>query len=346
MFSHGLPELFPGALFGVDIFFVLSGYLITTLLLVEYARHGRVDFLSFYARRALRLLPALLLVLVSVSLICVVLKETGRFGKDMLHSTFLDGLIALLFATNWARVLTSHGQGLFSHTWSLSVEEQFYLLWPLLLLLGLRCTRRRWPIALGTAVLTFIAWAIRDWQYRVTGSLDVAFVTRVEPVLIGCVLALLLDERSVFDLLLRWRKFIAVAAPMAAVLLLGYITTWLRFGPGFVIVGVLTAVLVLDVLINPASFLSRMLSARWLVWVGSISYGLYLWHFPIYGLGNHLAFSELQVAIFGSVLAVTLAACSYWTIERHALEYKQRFAVGAAVIKEPRESLHQAETGR
>jgi peptidoglycan/LPS O-acetylase OafA/YrhL len=80
--------------------------------------------------------------------------------------------------------------------------------------------------------------------------------------------------------------------------------------------------------------------------MGSISYGLYLWHLPIYALGRLLGFSELQVAIVGSVLAITLAACSYRTIERRALQYKQRFAIDAAVIKRPGENLDHQEAGR
>jgi peptidoglycan/LPS O-acetylase OafA/YrhL len=347
MFSHGLPSLIPGAFFGVDIFFVLSGYLITTLLLKEHSRYGRIDFLRFYARRALRLLPALLLVLVSIMLVCVALQAIGRVDKNMVRSNFIDGLIALLFATNWARVFTTHGQGLFSHTWSLSLEEQFYLIWPALLVLGLRLTRRRWLLALGTALLTYVVLDLRNWGYQVTKSFDFVFVTRMEPVLIGCVLALLLDESGVFDGLKRRRKLFAFVAPVAVVLLVCCLMAWLKVGQfAFVVVGAVTAVLVLNVLIDSDGWLSRMLAARWLVWMGSISYGLYLWHLPIYSLGAYLGFSPMQIAIVGSALSVTLAACSYLTIERRALKYKQRFAVEAAFIKGCTENVDHQQTRR
>ena len=119
-----LSQLREAAWCGVDLFFVLSGFLITTLLLEEQARFGRVSFRRFYWRRALRLLPALAALLVVVALLLAV---TGRSRE-----IFGDVVPVLLYVMNWTTV-AGHNPGLVSHTWSLSIEEQFYFVWPVVL---------------------------------------------------------------------------------------------------------------------------------------------------------------------------------------------------------------------
>jgi len=149
---HSWWGVIPGGLIGVDVFFVLSGYLITTLLLDEWRRSGRISLARFYGRRALRLLPALTLMTATCSVV-VLADPASQFGSATLHAIPLTAG----YMANWAYAGGSD-LGLLAHTWSLSVEEQFYLLWPVILI-GLLLWRGPWaallgalPLALGNGV--------------------------------------------------------------------------------------------------------------------------------------------------------------------------------------------------
>jgi peptidoglycan/LPS O-acetylase OafA/YrhL len=184
---------------GVTLFFVLSGFLITSLLLAEKSRYGRVDLRAFYVRRALRLFPALAAALIVVALLAVtgLMPQDARVGVD--YRIVLAGVVC--YVANWVWVA---GQpiGMLSHTWSLAVEEQFYILWPALLLLGLRLGRR-W-FAMIVLLLIFA-----DIPYRLILDLNGGFAhvfvgtdTRGDALLFGCVLALL--ERAGMWLQVGW----------------------------------------------------------------------------------------------------------------------------------------------
>ena len=133
MASHAKVPYIRGGFMGVDIFFVISGFLITTILLKEYSNRGSISIPNFYMRRILRLMPALLL-LFSFLLIYACLFTNLKFVRI----TLIDELVTLLYSQNWALALGYHPRGYLAHTWSLSVEEQFYFLWPLILGLVLR----------------------------------------------------------------------------------------------------------------------------------------------------------------------------------------------------------------
>jgi len=285
---------------GVTLFFVLSGYLITSLLLAEKAKYGRVDFKAFDVRRALRLFPALAAVLVVVALLAItgLMPEEARNGVD--YRIVLAGVVA--YVANWVAVA---GQpiGMLGHTWSLAVEEQFYILWPALLLLGLRLGRQ-W-VALIVIALIFADTPYRYWLDLNGGFMHV-FVgtdTRGDALLLGCVLALL-DA--------HWHAVIGWLG-LAGVLALAL--TWngdpglgvqILYIPAAAVVGTLAV-----------SGCPSILAWQPLAFMGRISYGLYLWHGLV--IWWHLPW---PIAV---PLSVAIACISYFVLERRFLSLKDRF---------------------
>ena len=298
---------------GVTLFFVLSGYLITSLLLAEKARTGRVDLRAFYIRRALRLFPALAAVLVVVAIIAAagLMPQTAREGVD--YRVVVLGVI--FYVVNWVAV-AGQSIGMLGHAWSLAVEEQFYILWPTLLLFGLRFGRTR-------LVLVILLLAFLDTPYRLLldlngGSMHVFVGTdsRGDALLLGCVLALLET---------RWH----VAVGWAGLLGLALVAALWPGDPG----------LGLQIMFIPAAAIVSTLAVagcpsilawRPLAFVGRISYGLYLWH----GLVIWWAL-PWPAAV---PLSIAIACVSYFALERRFLRLKDRFGrarPGPATLSEP-----------
>lgn len=329
-----------GGFLGVDLFFVLSGFLITALLLQEWQRTGGVALGAFYARRALRLLPALFAV------IAVVLLAPGAFYQSV--RPWRDAALAALHTTNW--VMAYGGSiGFFDHTWSLTIEEQFYLLWPpfLVLLLALGARRRYVLGVVGLGILT-ATWLRFEWWEgpesvrRLYYGLD----TRFDGLLIGCLLALAIGWSLIPHSRRVERGIQATAAVSAVVLALCVFTMEEESRLTYQGLGSLAllacAGLVLHVVHCPSRLSRLLLENRPLVWVGRISYGLYLWHFPIFN-GMLNATRMEKAGITGPALltvrfavAFAVAALSFALIERPFLRWKRRFArrrvtAGAAV---------------
>ncbi len=327
LFHSGAGPFQRGGFLGVDLFFVISGFLITSLLLVEHRATGRVDLWAFWGRRIRRLAPALLLVLCAVALY-------GRLelSADALDRLRGDLLAATGYVANWRFVADNAGYfealrapSPVQHTWSLAIEEQFYLLWPLMVvgLLTLGRGRHRW--LLGATVAGVMASAIASAWLHTSGD-DPARVyfgtdTRAHALLIGAALGIALTGRPArAD---RWRRVIDVGGIVAAG---GLAWAWMTvrgsddwlFEWGFVAVAVASAVLVLAVVHSPRSLLARGLSWRPLAAIGVVSYGIYLWHWPVI-----IALTNARTGLAGAwllgarlVLTATLAVVSYFVIER------------------------------
>jgi len=155
LFHFGAP-FDQGGFLGVDAFFVLSGFLITALLIEEWSRTGGIAFRRFYTRRALRLLPALFAMLLLVTVVVALIAP-----RDVQEATWRGTVVTLLYAANWQKVFSSQSVGLLGHTWSLSIEEQFYVLWPPLLLLLLRHRLSLHWLTLVAAVLAVASASTR-----------------------------------------------------------------------------------------------------------------------------------------------------------------------------------------
>lgn len=321
--------LIRGGFLGVDVFFALSGFLITSLLLEERAATGAVDIRSFYFRRALRLLPALLVFVAFWSSLLLA-------GVPAELWPLVGGYVAavLFYVANWAGV---HGMllGIFGQTWSLAIEEQFYLIWPLALVVLARRVGRpaRLAALLTAAALASLAW--RLYLALAGASVDRLYFgtdTHADGLLIGAALAAWLAGGRLGSLASASRPC-RVAAAVSAITLAAVLLA--APAPGYAygvsVVAVLaTAGLILDVMMQ-GSPIARLLEAGWLAGVGRISYGLYLWHFSVFThLGTLRRPGEAAAPLLPSIAAwgITFAAAllSYFIVERRFLACKGRLA--------------------
>ena len=278
----------PGGFLGVDVFFVLSGYLITSLLLGEHARSSRIDLITFWFRRARRLFPALLVMLVGVSVWIAL--TASPFEMPMRRD---DLFWTLFYGSNWHFIAS--GQDYFAqyasasplrHTWSLAIEEQFYLFWPLAVGGALWIGRGRTRVLTAVCVVGIIASAAamallfnRSDPSRAYYGTD----ARMNQLLIGALLAVLLRGRTLSG---RFGDAAAFIAPLAAVVLLVAFATVRDQGAAYyrglsVALACTTAVLVWAVEQRPHQPVARVLSLAPVAWIGQLSYGLYLWHWPV-----------------------------------------------------------------
>lgn len=295
--------LIRGGFIGVDVFFVLSGFLITTLLLEEHHHSGRVDLRAFYVRRMRRLLPALGALLIAITTVYVGL---GIFSLELL------GRLAagLFYVANIAHALGYVFPQELGHLWSLAQEEQFYVLWPPLLILALRRQSLRW-IAGALAFAIAVAFVWRGYltaQQGFTERVWVAPDTRADGLLVGCLVAVMRARGF-----LSGRGRVLQAAGLGALLglfaqamLMGYDVVTLYVGrPACVLAA---GVLIAAVVANEDVLAARLMSLRPLVWVGAISYSVYLWHPPI--------FAVVPPVPVGLVLSIAIGAASYYWIEQ------------------------------
>jgi len=317
---------------GVVVFFALSGFLITALLVSERGKSGTTSFRAFYARRALRLLPALCLLLV-VGAIYAALRPSAPAA----HGYWGDAAATLFYVMNW--VQASHAQfqtHFLSHAWSLSIEEQFYALWPLVfvVLIGRAGDKRIRALvvvallALGSALLRLAMWLRGASITRIYYGLD----TRGDALLIGCLLGLLvswgmLPTGRVFDRLVHVAGWLGILA-LGVIATLPLHDAHLMYDGLYTVVPLATVAVILAVVNRPSALLSRVMSVRPLVAIGKVSYGLYLWHFPVFlVLGRsqtHLSF--VPNLILELVVTVAITVASYNLLEKRFLRLKGRYA--------------------
>jgi peptidoglycan/LPS O-acetylase OafA/YrhL len=279
-----------GGFLGVDVFFVLSGFLITGLLLSERRETGRVDLIRFYGRRARRLVPALVVAVagfLAIRVVAVVLfgDAPGELGRDVAAS-----VAGLLYISNVLIAAAPQWPDGMRHLWSLAAEEQFYLLWPPLLIAGLARFRslRGAAVAVAAAILAIWAWRLGlTLRGAPQGRLYFAPDTSLDPILLGCLLALL-DAAGRLP-----RRGARAVVPLAAGLAVGMVAVLPNTDPrwiyawGLAAFGVAVAAVLGSVVAAPRSLLARALAVRPLPQLGRISYGIYLWH-PILLFAAHV----------------------------------------------------------
>jgi peptidoglycan/LPS O-acetylase OafA/YrhL len=325
LYHAGVKGL-PGGLFGVDVFFVLSGFLITSLLLNERRRSGRISLRQFWVRRLRRLAPALILVVLAVALTWGLILHTSQPGLRK------DSFFALGYGANWWFAFS--GQGYFAslappspllHTWSLAVEEQFYLLWPLAVVAltrrGGHFARRVGWWALGIALAASLATLAQSLAGVWTDRLYYGTDTRATPLLIGAACGAWFTARrgrlpATGYAALQLSGWACAGAVVWAMCSVSGNSESLYRG-GFLLLAAAVAVVILAVATGPSGALARLFSTRVLTYLGRISYGLYLWHWPIFLVVDHQ-----RTGLTGGVLlavrlmlSLAFAAASYHWVE-------------------------------
>jgi peptidoglycan/LPS O-acetylase OafA/YrhL len=316
-----------GGSLGVDIFFVLSGFLITSLLLEEWGCNGRIGLKNFYRRRALRLVPVLL------TMLCVLYFTAHVFlapGEAELTVRAIP--VAFLYLSDLAIAFGDNVQlGVLKHTWSLAVEEQFYLLWPPLLYLALKSGMTRHTalgltlMLLAVAVLhRFALWEGPASVARTYYSID----TRADALLVGCAAGMALSWGFVRSCP-AWLMALAVLTLELMLLFTDYATPFMHRG-GFTLAAVATACVIAGVLLRPSGLLHAVLENRALVWIGRVSYGLYLWHYPAFKAAKYLSAPSPVKLVVALALTFATAALSFYLIEKPILLLKSRYAPSPA----------------
>ena len=337
LFYHANAPWALGGFLGVETFFVLSGFLITSLLLAEWQSTGNLSLRNFWLRRARRLLPAVWLLLAVLPILAIFL------ASDALPRLKEDIPAALLYITNWVYIVRevpyfeAFGRPpLLQHLWSLAVEEQFYLLWPVLLVLLLRALKnKRTALILITAILVILSsiWmaVLFDPEadpLRVYYGTD----TRAAGFLVGALLAMIWSP-SEPDAGSRkqWQELAGWSGLLALIILYNKLNEFqpLLYRGGILATALSSALLIVGAS-RPASLLSKLLETPLLRWIGSRSYSIYLWHRPVLMLtrpGFDLQFPELLIR--GGQIALTfgLAELSYRWIETPVRRYGFRQSV-------------------
>jgi peptidoglycan/LPS O-acetylase OafA/YrhL len=304
---HALPEIVPGGYLGVDLFFVISGFLITTSLLQEAARAGRIDLQDFYLRRLFRIFPAL------VVFVAISIPLNALFPLESHGYAIPNAAAALSSTMNIFKGWDALTGGILAGTWSLSMEEQFYLLWPAFIIFWVSKPRKHdLATILGLSIITVVGWRLYlVWQGATPQRLYFSSDTRADAILLGCLLAIVVKGVP--------GKLLGLWAVPAVLLVLIFLSVPI-YSPvlalgGYTVAAILAGWLMACVT-SRQSHLSKALSLPVLQWLGRRSYSFYLWHVPMLGLAR-LSPAEyrytLPAALLGALAATEL---SYRYIER------------------------------
>ena len=354
MIYHARHDWLPGGFLGVEVFFVISGYLITLLLMGEHERSRAIDLRSFWARRFRRLLPALYLMM---ALVAVYIAAFYPVAREQTRGDFLAGIF---YVSNWYEILVGQGYGAseafvpLRHLWSLAVEEQYYLVWPLVMVVILRRARGNRLPAMGLKLIgasVFVAIVVA-WVYvpgpvatscgseftrgtatffgrciAVNDMLYLGSFSRSGGLLLGAGFAMLWRPVAIMRGPLRdkGKRLDVVAAVGLATLVYfmfamylqerGVYNPWL-FRGGFFLTGVATLMLIAAAT-HQGAVTGRLLGSRALLWIGTRSYGLYLFHWPVFQIIRKQANIQLSVAqmVLAMVITVPLTEASYRFLE-------------------------------
>jgi peptidoglycan/LPS O-acetylase OafA/YrhL len=313
--SHAGFAWIPGGFLGVDVFFVISGYLITNLLLRELTQTGTVKLSTFYLRRARRILPALFVVIAVTSVFAwfiLLPEELARFGRSIIAtSVFLSNVF---FARGTDYFAPEATLSPLLHTWSLAVEEQFYLLFPLLLIFLWR-RRKTWAMPAALVFIFVLSLTLAQFGHQLVGTswTYYSLPTRAWELLAGSLAAV-------------WVSCVGQPKPRLLLSVLGLgglVSSYFIFNESVMHPGILTAIPVMSVLLlimftGSNSVIYRTLASAPLVFIGLISYSAYLWHQPIFALyrtNNFLPPTHFELWIL-VVLTLLLATASWRWVER------------------------------
>lgn len=341
----------------IDWFFVASGFLITSLLLDERRATDNTDLRRFYQRRALRLFPAMYLMIAVATALLVFAVNFVPEAREQLGSWWIEPLAAATYCYYIvAAFMPGTLDGVLGHTWSLTVEEQFYFIWPLVFLAAMKAKRRSADLKLivGSVLFIVIVMGTRVWFQSDIVELtpDGAVFTdendptwqgivyrlasaRPDMIVYGCLLAFVnrVIPRPLTD---QWRRGIAIGGALGWIGFFGFLVLGNRL-PGFELFGgpmyqvclLLLAPMILDLYLRQESMSSRLLSHRLWRWLGVRSYGIYLWHIPVLfpflaAMDGVFGVRRLILGLMASVFGVLAGIASYRFIEQPFLRIKDQ----------------------
>ena len=323
----------PGGFLGVDLFFVLSGYLISSLIIKEFRKTGTVNLYNFYIRRARRLLPAVYF-MITVGLVVMVL-----FNEVLLRKSHLDAIFGYIYSSNWWYIFhkldyfDSFGaQSPFKHLWSLAIEEQFYMIFPLLFLLVNRKKKSKdgtyklnknfLYVVLGLILVSLIAHILL-FDINNISRIYFGTDTRAFSLLVGVVGAILYPMERLHakvtpqqNMLYSVVSLVSIAILITVMIYTSEYNTLLYRG-GFLLVAILGLIVIISSG-KQHTLMSRLLSFKPVVFIGKISYSLYLWHFPVLVLTtpvSEIGNPNIIFVILRVILTFILATASYVFVE-------------------------------
>jgi len=335
---HSNFRALPGAWSGLQVFFVLSGFLITAMLASEGRKNGRISLSNFYTRRAARLVPPLLL---TVALLAVY--AAFVYVADASQRIWGDSLAAMFYYADYRQAF-GHAPffGYLAQTWSLSVEEQFYVIWSVLMVVAVAAHRRRLAYAFAIAGIA-LSIADRLWIVFRAPHFDAvaftrayyAFDSRADALFIGCLLGLL----AVDGYLHGWKpwatRLLSVSAGGSAALLVWILVGTHLFTESVAawwlpVSAVAAAVVIAYFVVSPAGIGSRFAGIGFFVFMGNLSYTVYLVHFPVYLAispdGTHWSYWPTETARLAVTFAIAIA--SWYGIEKPLARWRRRLAAG------------------
>ena len=322
-------QAFIGGFIGVDIFFVISGYLITSIILKELITTGSFSFKSFYERRIRRILPALL---------SVMLVSLPFAWMYFIPSSFIDFSKSILYSLGFSSNFYFHYSGQeygaidgllkpFLHTWSLSVEEQFYIVFPIVLLITFKYYRK---YLIHILILGFIvSLGLAEWSSRNYPSVSFYFLhTRMWELLAGSILAY-------FEITLGHRsnqRTLNLILPSIGLILIGHSIIYFNdrmVHPSFYTLSPIIGVCLIIWFSNSNEIITKILSTKLFVGIGLISYSLYLWHYPIFAFARTINFSQGDISkkLLIGIIALIASILSYFLVERPCRNKKNKFKI-------------------
>jgi peptidoglycan/LPS O-acetylase OafA/YrhL len=340
---HAHVPSFTGGFIGVCAFFVLSGYLITSILLRERTKTGHIDLRRFWLRRVLRLYPVLLAVVIAA--VCLWFMVSNYEGANV--EAWTAAILALTYTSNIARWLFHKSIGVLSQTWSLGMEEQFYLVWPPILVLLLRGRARRFVVVAVLGALV-VASSVATWMLYAprsgTSTPDIYFspISSVAPLLTGCLLAIAFRSEAVRNVfrsrlgtIATWAGVVALVSIEVSVVK-GWQENVATFGLTLPLTGIASALLIAGV-VSRSSVVARFLSFSPIAWFGrNASYSLYIWHVLVFALVLPLV--PGLVGKFAAIAAsCVVAVASHFAIEKPFAKLKSRLEPRPFTAKSERE---------
>lgn len=324
---HLNPKWLPGGFLGVDTFFIISGYLITTLLIKEYEADQSINLAHFWYKRIKRLLPPVLFMMF------IVIQYIIFFDRALLFQVKKDMYAALLYVSNWWYIFDGldYFQSLeprpLKHLWSLAIEEQFYLFFPFVLLMLFKIFKKKSNIFVVFLIVSLISMAIMWMLYDPSKSISRIYFgtdTRLQTLLLGAMLALIWPAYKLKKnppKIIVW--VIEIIGLVGAIFLVRSFFQFTEhsasvFQGGLYILGIFTLLFIMSS-VHPDTLMSKFLSLPVLTWIGRYSYSLYLWHYPIIVLmQSHFIQGQIPwyVHVISIILTVIMAVLSYQLIEQ------------------------------